>query len=48
MAENDGIKVVDRELMDYVLLPKWMLGRLRDVNVLRAEGGGLSSHILVH
>ena len=32
--------------MDYVLLPKRMLGRL-DVKVWRGEGGGLSDHFLV-
>ena len=40
MAEG---RVVDRALMDYVLLPKRMLGRLLDVNVWRGEGGGMST-----
>ena len=35
MAEG---RVVDRTLMEYVLLPKLMLGRLFDVKVLRGEG----------
>ena len=38
MAEG---RVVDRALMDYVLLPKRMLGRLVDVTVWRVEGGGM-------
>ena len=33
--------VVDRALMDYMLLPKRMLGRLSDVKLWR-EGGGMS------
>ena len=40
-------RVVDRALMDYVLLPKRMRGRLSDVTVCRAEGGGMSDHFLV-
>ena len=36
MAEKT---VVDRALMDYVLLPKRMLGRLLDVKAWRGEGG---------
>ena len=40
-------RVVDRALMDYVLLPKRMLGRLLDVKVWRGEGGGMSDHFLV-
>ena len=34
--------MVDRALMDYVSLPKRMLGRLLDVNVCKGEGGGMS------
>ena len=41
MVENGGSKD-GRWLMDYVLLPKRMLGRLLDVKVCRGEGGGLS------
>ena len=33
--------------MDYVLLPRRMLGRLLDVKVWRGELGGLSEHFLV-
>ena len=33
--------------MNYVLLPKRMLGRLLDVKVWRGEGGGMSDHFLV-
>ena len=31
-------RVVDKALMDYVLLPRRMLGRLLDVKVWRGEG----------
>ena len=34
----DG-RVVDKALMDYVSLPRQMLGRLLDVKVRRGEGG---------
>ena len=34
-------------MMDYVLLPTRMLGRLLDVKVWIGEGGGMSDHILV-
>ena len=44
MAEG---RVVDRTLMDYVLLPKRMLGSLLDVKVWRGECGGMSDHCLV-
>ena len=44
MAEG---RVVDRALMDYVLLPKRMLGRLLDVKLRKGEGGGMSDHFLV-
>ena len=44
MAEG---RVVDRALMDYVLTPKRMRGRLLDVKVCRGEGGGMSDHFLV-
>ena len=36
MAE---VRVVDKALMDYVLLPRRMLGRLLDVKVWRGEEG---------
>ena len=38
MGEDCGRNVVDRALMDYVLLPKRMHGRLSDVNVCSTEG----------
>ena len=38
MAEG---RVVDKPLMDYVLLPRRMLGRLLDVKLWRGEGGGI-------
>ena len=45
MAEG---RVVDKALMDYVMLPRRMFGRLLDVKVWRGEwGGGLSDHFLV-
>ena len=34
-------RVVDKALMDYVLLPRRMRGRLLDVKVWRGEGGGI-------
>ena len=40
-------RVVERALMDYVLLPKRMLLRLLDVIVWRGEGGGMSDHFFV-
>ena len=40
-------RVVERALMDYVLLPKRMLGRLLDVNEWRGEGRGLSDFFLL-
>ena len=43
MAEG---RVVDRALMDYVLLPKRMLGGLLDVKVW-SGGGGMSNDYLV-
>ena len=39
--------MVDKELMDYVLLPRRMLGRLLDVKVWRGEGERLSDNFLV-
>ena len=44
MAEG---RMVDRALMDYVLLPKRMLVRVLDVTVWRGEGGVMSDHRLV-
>ena len=40
-------RVVDRTLMDYVLLPKQTRGRLLDVNVCRGGGGRMSDHFLI-
>ena len=42
-----GGQVVERALMDYVLINGGMRGRLLDVDVLRGEAGGLSDHYLV-
>ena len=39
--------LVDRALMDYVLLAKRMLGRLLDVKVWIGEGGGMPDDFLV-
>ena len=39
--------VIDRALMDYMLLPKRMIGRLLDVKVWRGEGRGMSDYFLV-
>ena len=41
MAEG---RVVDRALMDFVLIQKRMYGRFLDVKVCRGEGGGMSDH----
>ena len=40
-------RVVDRALMDYLLLPKRMLRRLLDVKVWRGEGEGIPDHFWV-
>ena len=39
--------VVDRALMDYIIISKECIGRLLDVNVLRGAGRGISDHFLV-
>ena len=39
--------MVNRALMDYVLLQKRMLGRLLDVKVWRGVGRGMSDNFLV-
>ena len=41
MAEG---RVLDRTMMDCMLLPKRMLGRLLYVKVWIGEGGGMSDH----
>ena len=40
-------RVVERALMDYVLITKRMTGRLKDVHVFRGLAGGMSDHFLV-
>ena len=42
-----GGRVVDRALMDYVIVSKKSLGRVMDVHVYRGEAGGISDHLLV-
>ena len=44
MAEG---RAVDTALVNYVLLPKRMVGRLLDVKVWRGEGGRMSVHFLM-
>uniref|UniRef100_A0A0L8ICS8 Endonuclease/exonuclease/phosphatase domain-containing protein n=1 Tax=Octopus bimaculoides TaxID=37653 RepID=A0A0L8ICS8_OCTBM len=39
--------VVDRALMDYILIDKRVVGRLLDMHLMRGEGGGVSDHLLV-
>ena len=46
-VRQEGGRVVDRALMDYVVVSKNVRGRLLDVRVLRGEGSGLSDHYLV-
>jgi len=43
----DGGAIVDRALMDYVLVKKEVIGRLLDVHVYRGEASGMSDHFLV-
>ena len=40
-------KVVDRALMDYVVVKRKMIGRVLDVHVCRGEGTGISDHFMV-
>ena len=40
-------RVIERALMDYVLITKRMVGRLKDVHVFRGVAGGMSDHFLV-
>ena len=42
-----GGRVVERALMDYVLVPKKVVGKLLDVHVYRGEAGGISDPYLV-
>ena len=39
--------MVERALMDFVLISRRVVKRLLDVRVLRGEGGGVSDHLLV-
>ena len=41
------MEVIKRALMDYVLITKRMVGRLKDVHVFRGVADGMSDHILV-
>ncbi len=43
----DNGRVVDRAVMDYVLIERGMVERLLDVHSYRGEGGGMSDHYLV-
>ena len=40
-------RVVERALMDYVLITKRMVGRLKDVHVFTGVAAGMSDHFLV-
>ena len=40
-------RVIERALMDYVLITKRMVGRLKDVHVFRGVAAGMSDHCLV-
>ena len=40
-------RVIERALMDYVLITKRMVGRLKDVHVFRGVAAGRSDHFLV-
>ena len=40
-------RVVERALMDYVLITKKMIGRVKDVHVFRGVASGISDHFLV-
>ena len=43
-----GGRVVERALMDYMLITKRMIGRVKDIHVLRGEAAGImSDHFLV-
>ena len=39
--------VVERSLINFVLISRRMEGRLLDVRVLRGEAGGMSEHLLI-
>ena len=40
-------ELIERALMDYVLITKRMVGRLKDVHVFRGVAAGMSDHFLV-
>ena len=40
-------RVIERALMDYVLIAKRMIGRVKDVHVFRGVAAGMSDHFLV-
>ena len=40
-------RVIERALMDYVLITKRIVGRLKDVHVFRGVAAGMSDHFLV-
>ena len=40
-------RVIERALMDYVLIAKRMIGRVKDVHVFRGAAAGMSDHFLV-
>ena len=40
-------RVIEGALMDYVLITKRMIGRLKDVHVFRGVAAGMSDHFLV-
>ncbi|KAK7907805.1 hypothetical protein WMY93_016417 [Mugilogobius chulae] len=42
-----GGRVIDKAMMDYVVVSKGACGRLLDVSVKRGESGGMSDHYLV-
>ena len=42
----DG-RVVDRAMMDYVVISKYLSGRILDVNVQRGAACGMSDHYLI-
>ena len=39
--------MIERALIDYVLVTKRMVGRLKDVHVFRVVAAGMSNHFLV-
>ena len=39
--------MIERSIMDYVLITKIMVGRLKDVHVFRGVAAGMSDHFLV-